>query len=221
MLHVDPTSLAVDAPAAPATGVERARALMEQQIDMLTRLAEIGIARAAEPVEPPERADLAYSRIARAVRLTLALQSRLIKDLVALEHGVPPKAEARPAPVAKPEPDPAELRDERAGRIDRIVRRIIEDTERFKEDIQRLSREAWERLEDEDVYGDLLSRPMGEIVALICEDLGLKPDWDRLAKEAWAVEEARAAPPGSPFAAKAAAASSTDPVWPPPRCGPD
>jgi len=217
MLHVDPASLAVDA---PATGVERARALMEQQIDMLTRLAEIGITRAAEPVEPPERADLAYSRIARAVRLTLALQSRLIKDLVALEQGSPPKAEAKPAAVAKREPDPAELRDERAGRIDRIVRRIIEDTERFKEDVQRLSREAWERLEDEDVYGDLLSRPMGEIVALICEDLGLKPDWDRLAKEAWAVEEIRTAPAGSPFVALAAATAPNNAASrPPPQAG--
>ena len=45
-----------------------------------------------------------------------------------------------------------------------------------------------------------MSRPIGEIVALICKDLGLEPDWGRLAQEAWAQAEIADGDPGSPFA---------------------
>jgi hypothetical protein len=31
-----------------------------------------------------------------------------------------------------------------------------------------------------------VSRPVGELVALICRDFGLEPNWDALASEAWA-----------------------------------
>lgn len=165
---------------------------------------------------------MAHSRIARAVRLTVALQSKVMKEALALEQGVgeakASKAEARPI-LAPADPDPAH---ERRRRIDRVVRRVIEAEEDDEDEVERLSGEAWERLEDEDVYGDVLARPMGEIVARVCEDLGLSPDWTRLAKEAWAVEEARAAHPGSPFAPPAAAeAPNGVPAQPPPRSGPD
>ncbi len=59
--------------------------------------------------------------------------------------------------------------------------------------------ETGERLDDEDIYGDVASRPVGELVALICRDLGLDPDWTRLAEEAWAQDEIAEAPVGSPF----------------------
>jgi hypothetical protein len=60
--------------------------------------------------------------------------------------------------------------------------------------------EASERLDRDDVYGDLLARPVSELVALICRDLGLDPDWPVLADEAWAREEMADGAPGWPLA---------------------
>ncbi|HWK43148.1 MAG TPA: hypothetical protein VNT30_00400, partial [Stellaceae bacterium] len=61
-------------------------------------------------------------------------------------------------------------------------------------------RELRERLEDEDVETDIGSHPIGEIIARICWDLGLDPNWRRWAEDHWAVEEARTKAPGSPYA---------------------
>jgi hypothetical protein len=60
--------------------------------------------------------------------------------------------------------------------------------------------EVCERLDDDDIYGDVIARPVGELVALICRDLGLEPDWARLAEEAWAREEIERGDARSPFA---------------------
>jgi hypothetical protein len=59
--------------------------------------------------------------------------------------------------------------------------------------------EAKERLDNDDIYGLVATRPIGELVAMICEDLGLDPDWDHLAAEAWARAEIASGAEGSPF----------------------
>ena len=234
MLHVDPANLAVDATVADATGSAQVRALVEQEVAMLTRLAQIGLniaeaverqavaqaqaaERAAEPGAAPAEVSvgrsepgLVYPRVARAVRLTLALRSKAVKDLLALDQGEAQARQARDKAVAdsEAEADPVERRRERIGRI---VRRLIEAEEGDPKEVERLSSDVWERLEDEDgdVYGDLMARPIGEIVARICEDLELSPDWKALAREAWAVEEAATRAPGSPFVARAVPQSAS------------
>ncbi|OYX35830.1 MAG: hypothetical protein B7Y99_02855 [Caulobacterales bacterium 32-69-10] len=145
-----------------------------QQMAVLSRLTEIGMeiaeaagraARLAETGAPGADAPdpgLTFARAARAVRLTIALQSRLAKDLTALGE-----AEARAR--AK----------EAARRRDRIHLRIerVAETERPEEDeAERLSSDAWERLTEMD-DADILDLPMDEMVARICADLGLSPDW--------------------------------------------
>jgi len=67
--------------------------MLERQMEVLGRLAEVGL-QVALAVERQAQADpdgaalqaiaLAYSRVSRAVRLTLALQGRLEDDLAAL-----------------------------------------------------------------------------------------------------------------------------------------
>jgi hypothetical protein len=57
-----------------------------------------------------------------------------------------------------------------------------------------------ERLKDFDDYADLGNRSIGEIIARICRDLGLKPDWWRWVDAAWAKQEMAEKPPGSPYA---------------------
>ena len=83
-------------------------------------------------------------------------------------------------------------------RVARIVRRAIEDEHDDQEQVERLAAEAAERLEQER-YGDILTRPIGEVIAAICKDLGLHPDWAKLAVECWAREEINSGNVGEPF----------------------
>jgi hypothetical protein len=69
------------------------------------------------------------------------------------------------------------------------------------DEAERLAETAWERLDHDDIYGDLTAQPVGEIIARVCRDLGLAPDWSRLAEEAWARDEIDSGAMGSPFLA--------------------
>jgi hypothetical protein len=180
-----------------------------QELELLGRLAEIGlnIALAVERQatgqlaegEPPVAADvsLAYERVAKAVRLTILLQSKVIADL---RHREAMAAHQR----RRDEPLEEAARQARkaAGRerIEWIVARGIETEHDDNETIDRLYQEAVERLDDEDLYGTVLTRPVSEILADICRDLGLSPDWPSLAEEAWAREEIRSGKVGWPLA---------------------
>jgi hypothetical protein len=169
---------------------------LERQLQLLDRLAEAGleIALAAERQSKAADADLsviamAYARVSRAVRMTIALQTRLIDDRKR-------RAEAEPAPI-DPDALAVETHKVRAGRI---VLRVIEAEHPDDDDeIDRLIRRAEDLMDDEDVYDDIASLPLGRIVARICDDLGLDPDWSRLAEEAWAKAEIASGVEGSPF----------------------
>jgi hypothetical protein len=157
-----------------------ARPLVERQLQVLGRLAEAGLeiavaleaqAKGGEAVVQGDVA-MAYNRVARAVRQTIMLQSRLIETLQDRETGAAGRKAAARASAA------------------RIVRGVIDDepvsdTERA----ERLAAEAAERLREED-FGDLLARPFAEAVAGIVRDLGLSPDWLALAEECFAAEAA-------------------------------
>jgi hypothetical protein len=52
-------------------------------------------------------------------------------------------------------------------------------------------------------YAGFADRPASAVIAQVCAELGLTPDWRLWAKEAWALEEADTLP-GSPFAGLAA-----------------
>ena len=101
----------------------------------------------------------------------------------------------------------------------RIVRRVARDhcgREPFAVSV--IAKEAAERLDDDDIYGLAASRPVGELVAMLCRDLGLEPDWDALAAEAWAQAEIDSGAAGSPFLDDEAEAEDDDdgPVEPDP-----
>lgn len=199
MRPVDPITAAADAaPAEPALADPHgaAHALVERQLAMLTRLAEMGMAiaeaterwalaaldaAAASPVltedGPPAlpagfRGDpgLVYSRVARAVRLTLMLQTRLLQELPAL---------GRARTLADLEREEA-----RRDRARRLVERAIKAEHTDPDAIEQLSGDAWERLRDEDLGDEFGAAPLGEVVARICRDLGLSPDWGERAMAA-------------------------------------
>ena len=181
-----------DAPTAAADAAARAR--IGRQLEILGRLAEVGLEIALAVERQVKDADLepetlqhlamAYSRASRAVRMTIALQSRLIQDLQVLDQA---RDHAR-----------TEREETHRDRIERIVERIAQD-EYEDDDINELVRETSERLKDDDCYGGVMTRPIGELVALICRDLDLHPDWAKLAEEAWARAEIESGAEDSPF----------------------
>ncbi|MGZ6039172.1 MAG: hypothetical protein ACXWKR_10910, partial [Phenylobacterium sp.] len=72
-------------------------------------------------------------------------------------------------------------------------------------------------------------RPLGELVARICRDLGVTPDWSRFRDEDWAIEENFLSPAkregeGRERAGPAPDEASADPPWnghdPPPGGSP-
>jgi hypothetical protein len=178
-----PETCRSDGRAAP--GLARLR--LERQLQVLGELAEIGLelARAVEagakaPEADLDAAALAYARVSRAVRQTILLQSKLVEAL-----------DGRAAALAG-----------RKAAAAHILHDLIEDLGGDEERAERLGAEAAERLEQED-FDDLLKRPFGEAVAAICRDLGLSPDWLRLAEDCFGAEAAQggkaASGPDAPY----------------------
>ena len=168
-----------------------------RQLQSLDQLAEAGLQVAlaiaarvqAEPAAPLAElaaAGQAYDRVARGVRLCILLQDELIKRRQE-------RAEAeRQAPALR--------RKAHTDRALGVVKRIARDhCRRELWEISAIAKDAAERLDTDDIYGMVESRPIGELVELICRDFGLEPNWDALAQEAWAVDEAESGVEGSPF----------------------
>ncbi|MGZ6011372.1 MAG: hypothetical protein ACXWK0_06015 [Caulobacteraceae bacterium] len=187
---------------------------------MLDRLAEAGLeialaierrvkdAGPAQPLAELNEAALAYARVARGVRMAILLQNELVQGL---EDAAEAARQAQ-----------AHGREAHTERAVRIVHRVARD--HCRKDpftVSALTRHARERLDDDDIYGLAAGRPIGELVALICRDLGLQPDWDALAGEAWAQAEIAGGAEGSPFLQDEDGAGEDDPdPLPPPRVRP-
>jgi len=176
-----------------------AQVVLRRQVERLDALAELGLDMArAIAAEKPDAAVTAFSRVAKTVRLCGLLQSRLIKDMddaFARAQLYAPERESL-ARTAAIQNDPAH---DHKGRVEKIVERQVRARHKDEDQVERLMLEACDRLDDDDIYRDVQTRPVGELVARICKDLGLDPDWERLSQEAWAQEEMATAPPGSPF----------------------
>ena len=195
-----------DSPA-PDPAVERTRALREREIERLDRMAGAGMemiealvaqAKGSGPQVVEGDVGLAFSRVTRAVRLAILLQEQLIEGQGAANAAADSASNDNPAEPAGE--DEAELRPDNRERAVRVLRRVARDhCRRGGFEVSAIAREAAERLNDDDIYGLVASRPVGELIALLCRDFGLEPDWDVLAGEAWAVAEIASGAEGSPF----------------------
>jgi hypothetical protein len=209
-------------PAEADAPTDWARPLLEEQVRMLGELAAMGmtLSRAIirQATEPDAQAviqgdvALAFDRVTLAVRRTYALRARLIAEMEDREA-----AAARRALQAAQDQDDLDEAAETVSRerVKRIVRRAIETDRQGDRDAERLCEDAEERLEDSDIYGDMADRPFSEIVAQICQDLGVTPDWSRMAQEAWAREEMEHGPVGAPLARWMAEREAGHPPPPP------
>jgi hypothetical protein len=194
-------------PAEAEASADWARPLLEEQVRALGELAQMGMSLSRAIIRQATEPDaaaviqgdvaLAFDRVALAVHRTYALRAKLIAEIKAWEETA-----ARRARQAERDRDHLDDAAETVTRerVKRIVRRAIEADDRGDRETERLCEDAEERLDDSDIYGDLADRPFSEIVAQICHDLGVTPDWSRLAQEAWAREEMEHGPVGEPLA---------------------
>lgn len=199
-----------EAPAtdAPSRAEALAHGLVETRLALLGRLAEAGV-EIAEQLQKQAKGEteaavaqgdigLCYARVARAVRLSLALQSRLVEDLKALEDD----ASRRAVEVeAQRDERRAGLEDARRARVQTVIARVIEAEHSDSDTVEALLEDSAERLDDGDRFDALLTRPFSEIIDLICRDIGVTPDWSRLSQEGWAQAELDSDAPGAPLAA--------------------
>src|SRR5665213_2604345 len=181
---------------------QRRQAMVDRHLERLDQVIEAGMgmigALAAQvagtgPQVVEGDVALAYSRFSRAVRQGILLQTHLLAE----PEEKPAKADAK---AAKGKGEPEEItvtwleaegsrREGRRERVAQIVERMARTDGQPEETVERLYREAAERLEQIDIYGDPAFRPISELVAEICRDLGLKPDWAVLATHPWARKE--------------------------------
>jgi hypothetical protein len=194
---------------APAPDDPEGRAeIRARQLAMLHELAEIGmqmaravrdeaLARAEDEDVAPARPSpfgggdlgLVYARIARAVRQTLALETRVAEGIekVRIEHARAHVAAVRTAFDERQH----EVRDYVADAIE------AEAAERGtpEKDVERLLDDLDERLDDGDYDEALADAPIGDLVARICADLGVTPDWSLWEGKDWAIEYEKSLPP--------------------------
>ena len=254
MIHVDPALVApAPAPApAPSGAPASARALLERQQAMLSRLAEIGMAfaeamgrqardaganldpdtdagegadaaPAPTPAHPADAADparlrdagLAFARVARSVRMTIALQSRLARDLAILH-----REELRAAKTRR-----FDRRMRLSDALDEAVRTALavrrasgerrwSDEQAMEGEAEHLADAAYERLTDAE-DADPSGQSFALTVAGVCRDLGLPPDWTGRLMAEGPHADLGLHPGAGPDAGFASGGDGPSPVWPP------
>jgi hypothetical protein len=154
---------------------------------MLTELAGIGIRLvrlveanveaklAQDPAADLGRADQMFARLSRSIRQTLALKAKL--------------AEMGRKRTAASETEQADIvrRDRRRARVERAVAETIEAA--GSSDRENLLSDLYERLLDPDIEADLATGSIGEMVAGLCDDLGIKPYREIWKTKGWYLTE--------------------------------
>jgi hypothetical protein len=176
MFDADETPTPTDSAADRA---ERHGRVLQELTELGMNLARAVSAEAtvADPAKANELA-LAFSRIARAVRQTLALAAKLAEERQAT-------AAER---VRRDDLEAGTSALNRRLRIERLVERAI-DAEASDDEAEGLYDDLRERLEDTDDLAGFHDRPLPEIVALICKDLGVTPPKIHWTDTDWGMEE--------------------------------
>jgi hypothetical protein len=218
----DPTP---DRPENHASPADPAAADIGWKLGMLREIAEMGMEMARDvrdqamaqpapeppvPEPPPTKAARdpdalarAFARLTRAVRMTIALHTKLEEDH-RRQSAETAADRARRAAAARDQ-----HRAYQRAKVGRVIDATLDaaaGNDEDDEERERLEDEWREHLLDFDDYALGGTRSIGEIIARICRDLGVTPDWARWVDADWARDEMAAKPAGSPYA-----------VWPPVR----
>ena len=176
-----------------ADAVERA-ALRLKQVQEITavgmtllrdvgeRVAAAATAPTGEKAEgegPPADAAGDFAKISRALRLTLDLEARFDEALRALQAGkavaLKERRESRLRRDADAERERREARREKVIAQVSIAIAIARESESEAGDSER-SEALEERLDKDEAYGELIDRPLREVVGQLCADIGLAFD---------------------------------------------
>ena len=164
--------------------------------------------RDAERRNALKSADLAYSRAGRSMRLSMSLALKFQDDRLERDKKIESvEADAERKRIGRRKGQLQRLATEAIKRhTEREIERQLEAEEIFevdedaKEDaLDTLYEALSERLDEEDIERDLDICPTSDLFGRICQDLGIEPDWERLGRMFWALEEARRNVPGSRF----------------------
>jgi len=172
---------------------ERHQRMLKRLAEMAMNLAEASeeeamaeiVARKADPARPEPKRDpmQAFSRMARTVRQTVALEAKLEKERKAESQGnewADYYCRYAMATFAS---------NEQKRRVRRVVKREIERSTHKDSDREILTEHLSEHLDDEGDWRDLTNgRSTGEIIETLCEVLGLDPNWNELRPEIQAIE---------------------------------
>jgi hypothetical protein len=175
---------------ANAASADAASADAADDAEMLTELAGIGM-RLVRLVETNVEAKLAqdsaadlgrvdqiFARLSRSIRQTLALKAKLAE--MRRKRGAATETEMRQSQAAE-----ARQRWRKA----RVERAVAETIEAGRGDAENLLSDLYERLLDPDIEADLAMGSIGEMVAGLCDDLGIKPDREIWKDKGWYLTE--------------------------------
>jgi len=172
-------------------------------IDQLLRLAALGMelaeevaqeARAENTADPAVRTQRRrdFDRMARIVRLTLALKTRLLFAHHAWLQRCA-KAEAEAAAPDAADKRRSRQRDKILAAAEEVVAATQPEHEILKEP-GGLGR--W--YDERDRETPLSGRTVGEVIAELCKSIAVTPDWHRWRGRSWA-KDAKAASPPAPY----------------------
>jgi hypothetical protein len=149
-----------------ALGMELAEALCRQALGQASR---------SLPAQSAGDPAASFERIARAVRQTLALAAKLDDDRRARQERYEANTAVRHAEVSQRAVLAKRERQQRQKlEVKRIIERLIEAAAKDAVEAENLLVDLDVRLEEEDdgKFGD---RPVDEIVAGLCRELGIRP----------------------------------------------
>jgi hypothetical protein len=149
--------------------------------------------RSAAAVAPdrPSHIELsrAFERIARTVRLSYMLEEKLMRDFAA--HA---KEAAKDATEQAIEAE-RKRRSATKSTVNRVVKEAIQAEAGDQGEREHLLGRLRLRLDQDDMYRDLATKPAEILIARLFRDLELDPNWDRWQGEEW-LNGADYAPPG-------------------------
>jgi hypothetical protein len=195
-----------------AIGMTIARAIERQAVEAAKPAVDGWVA----PPEPGRDFTRLFACISRAVRLTVAFEVRLAEERRKfLESTESERAAARAEAARREAATETRRRALKKAKVERIAKQGIESRTKDLQERYDLGNGLSERLREYERYDELGDRPIGEILARIFMDLGIRPDWQRWEREDWALEEARTRVQSSPYGRCWPPLTEADPTEPP------
>jgi hypothetical protein len=190
------------------TAEDPAVAQAQRRLELLQELTEMGmqLVRAlrdrvlAPEGDDPEKAADAFAKLSRAIRLTIALEGKTVRETGEIKAEIVHlRRHESITGEAIEEASPKER--EHRGAVETSVAQAIFAETQDPDVAETLLDALIERLTEDDAYEALPDEPLRKTVERLCQDLCLEPDWSQWREEEddWAPSYILARPHWSPF----------------------